>query len=418
MKSISQYLFTFFLLLVIFSDEIFSAFCISSGHSSEKGMMQSFVFVISLFAYFIFIYDIISKKVNKHGWTVILIICVIIMLYLFTQIIHLGIPSNYYTYFYLLCSKSMSAAIVGIHLANNIDKGHYIDKILPFFITPLTIIIGALGWQYALRNEVISDANMGITYQSYSYWMAYFYTYYVYYIFFSSARKTKYHNFLKLFMYPLMIYSAMMCLVGGGRGAFVYIIFITIFLLYFLYKENKHNTIRISFIIILLISSFIYFSDNMNIWGTKGFERIVINFANDDARLMLQEKALHAFYDSPFIGQGVGSIWWTVGIYSHNLFTDLLAETGIIGTILTVLLLLGTLARLIQYSKINNTIYFLLFVFAGNFIQRMFSGYWLASDKIFLVCSFIYVYSYYNQMIKKNHNENHNARIRHTSRSN
>lgn len=411
MRNLKQSIFTLYFLILIFSDEIFSAFFIMYESTSEKGMMQSFVVVTSLISYYILIKDIVTRRMNKQGWCVMFFIGILIFLYYTTQIFHTGIPQNYYTYFFYLCSKSLSAAIAGTHFALTLDSYNNIDHFLPLFIVPLALIIGTFGWEYALKNEIIEGVSKGLTYQSFSYWMAFFYTYCGYYLFFSPIRNSRIHYICRIAIFPTMLYSALMCVVGGGRGAFVYIISITLFLLYLLYKEKKKYIFNISFIIVLFAFLFIFFANNLDIWNSKGFLRTILNITNDESRIMLQEKALNVFYDFPLWGQGVGSIWWTVGIYSHNLFTDLLAETGIIGTVIIVLILYFSIKRLIQYSNINSSIYFLLFVFAGGFIQLMFSGYWIASDKIFLVCSFIFVYSSSN---KKTY-ENYNASIRNPS---
>lgn len=87
----------------------------------------------------------------------------------------------------------------------------------------------------------------------------------------------------------------------------------------------------------------------------------------------------------------VGSIWYTVGYYSHNIVMDLLAETGIIGTTFFLSLLLKTFLGLYRLMRYQKTAILLSVIFLGTLLKYTFSGYYLGAYNLFMMCSFVYV---------------------------
>ena len=119
--------------------------------------------------------------------------------------------------------------------------------------------------------------------------------------------------------------------------------------------------------------------------------RVVGFLTEDTERERLYRLAFQAFEESPIVGQGIGSIWYTVGYYSHNLVMDLLAETGIIGTTIFLYLLLKTFLGLYRLMRYQKTAILLSVIFLGALLKNAFSGYYLGAFKLFMMCSYIYV---------------------------
>ena len=134
----------------------------------------------------------------------------------------------------------------------------------------------------------------------------------------------------------------------------------------------------------------VYLIGRFNVMESAGMMRVMDKLTEDDNRMWLYKKAYDAFLESPVWGNGVGSIWWTVGFYSHNMFMDILAETGVVGGLFFVYIIMKTIWRLMISSK-PHPIYILIFiVFSGALVHNMFSGYWVSAIKLFFVCSFVY----------------------------
>ena len=83
-------------------------------------------------------------------------------------------------------------------------------------------------------------------------------------------------------------------------------------------------------------------------------------------------------------------IWWTVGIYSHNIVTDWLAEGGIIGTIL-LFMMFFKMSNWIRKKASHNTFFVLLaFILIKNLLESCVSGYWFAVGVYWLFFGYYY----------------------------
>lgn len=221
--------------------------------------------------------------------------------------------------------------------------------------------------------------------------MSYSYAYCAYYVFFSPLKNTKLHRFFSIIMLPDMLFCALMCLVSGGRGAFVFIILVSIYILFTLRKSMKGHVGYYILIIIGVSVAFLSAAYYFDIWNSAGMNRVVEHLTDDTERERLYRLAFQAFEKSPVVGQGMGSIWYTVGYYSHNIVMDLLAETGIIGTTIFLSLLLKTFLGLYRLMRCQKTAVLLSVIFLGALLKNAFSGYYLNGIKLFMLISYVYV---------------------------
>ena len=72
-------------------------------------------------------------------------------------------------------------------------------------------------------------------------------------------------------------------------------------------------------------------------------------YLGDALRRVYQEKAMELFFDNPLFGQGMGAVGAYAGMYSHSLYYELLACTGILGLLLFFGTVLGN--NLVLYYK-------------------------------------------------------------------
>lgn len=385
-------LFFFLFFLFLFLDELFFFVLILTGSSAEDGMKTLEVAPIAGITYAMFVYDFLKGRIKGRVLHVVFFLIAIVLLYWLTQLFHDGANPKYRSSLLLILAESIPAAYVGTRLAKSSPIAMLnIDRLLPFFVIPISIVLGIVGIRYAREAMMMTDDESGLGYQSISYFMSYSYAYCAYYVFFSPLKNSKIHRFFRVIMLPDMLFCALMCLVSGGRGAFVFIILVSIYILFTLRKSMKGHVGYYFLIIIGVSVAFLSAAYYFDIWNSAGMNRVVDHLTDDTERERLYRLAFQAFEESPIVGQGLGSIWYTVGYYSHNIVMDLLAETGIIGTTIFLSLLIKAflgLYRLMRYQKIA---VLLSIIFLGALLKNAFSGYYLGAFKLFMMCSYIYV---------------------------
>lgn len=388
----NSYWFFFLFFLFVFFDEIFFFTLILTGISAVDGMKTLEVVPIAGATYLMMAYDFFKGRVKGRVLNVLLFLIAIVLLYFLTQLFHDGSNPKYRSTLLLILAESIPAAYVGTRLAMSSSITMLkIDRLLPFFVIPLSITLGIVGVGYAREAMLMREDESGLSYQSISYFMSYSYAYCAYYVFFSPLKNTKLHRFFSVIMLPDMLFCALMCLVSGGRGAFVFIIVISIYILYTLRKSMKGHTGFFILIIIGVSVAFLLAAFYFDIWNSAGMDRVVGRLTEDRERERLYRLAFQAFEASPVVGQGIGSIWYTVGYYSHNIIMDFLAETGVFGTSIFVYILYKTSIGLYRQLRHQKIVVFLSMVFLGALVKNAFSGYYLGAFKLFMMCSYIYV---------------------------
>lgn len=391
MSFFSKYAFPFFFLFIVFSEQIFRAFMITMGIAVGSGQLQVMyigTFVVSMF---LCIHDIMHRQMWMKTRRVYFFSIAACCLYFITQFFYSQDPSrNYQTSLLSLGAVSIPAAIVGTHFARH-EYMRYVDKLLPFFIVILGSIIGTVGMVAAQAHEIIRQTDEGgLDYQVISYYMAILYAFSAYYVFFSTARRNKSFYIMKWVMLFLMVFFATMCVMGGGRGAMVFLVLVTLFIVYKLISINKAHRTRFLLYIFIIGFIFAYIASVAGVWESDGFNRVATNIAHDDERTRLVSIAFKSFFDSPLFGHGLGSVWYEVGYYSHNIGLDLLVETGIVGTIIGVVIIFVMIKRMMKLCSFDKSFIFLMIIFIESLIQGSFSGYWLNTPTLWLVFGMVF----------------------------
>ena len=129
----------------------------------------------------------------------------------------------------------------------------------------------------------------------------------------------------------------------------------------------------------MVAAATVWFINYFNVMESVGMLRVMGKLTEDDNRMRLYESAYNAFMDSPLYGNGLGSVWWTIGFYSHNMLLDLLSEGGIIWTLIIFSLLIRTIIKLYRYGRIDRVFLFFLIVMIGSLVRITFSSYWGAA---------------------------------------
>lgn len=388
---VKSYFVPMMVLLIIFLNEICSSTQILAGITDTSIVEHAWAILLAGVTYAMLLLDWKKCKLPKSNIRVLAFLSVILVLYYVTSFFYSEFRPRHFSYFLVFISESIPAAYIGMRLvrSGNFDK---INNLLPLFIIPNALLIGTIGVQYAAIGERVNNDDSGLNYQTVSYYMAFCYSYAIYYVFFNRKTKGLFMLIMRGVMLLIMFYCGMVCLVSGGRGAFVFIIFITLFFAYSYLKNTKKHRIRTIAILIIIAVVVIWLINRFNVMESAGMLRVMDKMTEDDHRKYLYNKAYQAFIASPIFGNGVGSVWWTVGYYSHNMILDFLSEVGVLGSLIVLTILTKTAKKMYNLSKLNHIFIFFLIVMLGALMRLMFSSYWVSAVKLFFVCSLIYSY--------------------------
>lgn len=204
------------------------------------------------------------------------------------------------------------------------------------------------------------------------------------------------------FIFPFLLCQIMFV---GARGPFISLLLSIVFFLLFLFKGKKYKQITIISFILLILFSVLYFWDAP--FRTIDRLLILISDYTFKERIYFIQKSFSLWQSSPMIGIGISGI--EKGFpYPHNLFVEILLETGIIGFTIFCLFLFLSYKRIIKSFFIiqekNKQIKMGLLISASLFglINSLFSGN-MASNQIFFFFLGLALAFSYNETIS---NEN------------
>ena len=389
-------LFPIFALFVIFSDELFYSLVSLLGFSLEAGMKSNVAILIAGIAYLMILGDLFNGKFTSRNRVQFIVLFVILLLYGITSFIYplSGLNTNYTAAILVYGSLCIPAAYVGMRLARGIYE-EAIMKYLPYFLVFVSLTVGYAIFYQSSQGIMLGEQSEDVfNYQNASYYMSFCSAYSVFCMFFVPKNGVSLigkvtNNFA---MSIVLFISVVGCVLGGGRGAFVFLVFIMSYLVYriILLASSRKNNLNYFIVLFSVAAVIIYISFRYNIFSSVGAQRVSENLTSDSIRVELWRMALQLFLNSPIIGHGLGSIWWEIGLYSHNMFLDFMAEIGILGTTVMLSAIITMLVRLVRGSKASSLDMFVLLIFLGHLIQNMFSCYWFSSFSLFLVFGYVY----------------------------
>jgi O-antigen ligase len=132
----------------------------------------------------------------------------------------------------------------------------------------------------------------------------------------------------------------------------------------------------------------------INLFGIniKGITRImsfITGYLINDGRVELYSQSLSLFGENPVFGNGIGSIFHYLHSYSHNLFMDILAESGIFGLVLFIMVLVIFLKKLFVLFRQGSLFRFLTYIFICGMTLNLFSGYVWTNQLVWLPISIV-----------------------------
>lgn len=378
---IYRWLVCLFTLCVIFSQQIL-VIPLIYGYRKNESPVLFFIVVFSLSLLILF--RDLYRKNNYRTKTVLAVAVVILFLYILTPLLFVDTTPAYTSFLLQYIAISIPSLILGCHMAisRDLDK---IDVMLPFFLLFFGASFIPIAIETSFLTKLANSDDQGLNYQSLSYFLVDISIYSAYCILFSSLKKLKFFRFFRWVMLFLAIVSTVCTFLPGGRGALIVLFVSIIFNLFFYARYSKLKVVVIILVSILLSSYFISYFD---VTESLGFARSSSSLFDITNRARGYSLSLKAIFDSPIIGNGLGSVGIILGGYSHNIFLDLLLEVGLVGTILVTYMIIKTFTNLIILSKVNSSHFFFFLLFLRSFVYSLFSGYWL------IICPFWFVFGY------------------------
>ncbi len=176
----------------------------------------------------------------------------------------------------------------------------------------------------------------------------------------------------------MLVIQTSTCLLSGGRGGVVLILVLFVASIFINIGKRAHKIVIPIALFLIIIRFTVPNLINMLNINIKGLNR-VLSFLNgnifSDGRTNLYINSFELFREDPIIGKGIGSIFHLLHSYSHNMFLDILTETGILGLFVFLFVLVNYFIKNYALFQQGSLFRFLTIVFICGFTLNMFSGY-------------------------------------------
>ncbi|MCI8513119.1 MAG: O-antigen ligase family protein [Lachnospiraceae bacterium] len=315
--------FCFFLVLYIFNGYEF-------GAPFEYTIIPiSIVFLVSLF--------------TKHKYDVksFLLVLLLILLGIVSTL-----SSNIINFTQSRVLTFSITCVVCIWIGDVYINEKYMNRILSFYVAFSFIIVAMIIAGYLFGFGVDSHGRASINYGDFfkdqNYLSAFFlpaFSIAFYRIIYSEKGKIRNSVFCILSLFAVFIMSS--------RGSFLTILLITAFVIGKMILVDKSIIKKVVLIGLLLVAVIVIY----NFFQSLPMFQRMMNFESygSDVRLRLWAAGFNGFFYSPLIGSGIGSAseysWRLVGNAVHNSFIEFIADQGILGAVVVLLILLRIFMR-------------------------------------------------------------------------
>lgn len=378
----------FFILIVAFSYSIYFVIATFLGIPQEGMVFRLYSGILAVIETFVFFLSI--RRIPSRIYIGGLLLCVIIiLLYFSTRCFYGEVNNRYSSYFLSMGVRFIPAILTGIYMISHDNIMEGIERALLPFILLYTITLASVAFTANVGQNIVQTFNTKfLNYQNISYYSIFAFGFTMYLIVRCGNTYTRLGKYVLI---ALAILQVIVTIMAGGRGAFV---LGCVFTLYFALKHITFSRLlsyTLMAVIVLVAINTILSNDEV---FKMGFNRIFNFFSNADAirtdnRWIRWNLAWNAFAESPIFGHGLGSVFYEVGFYSHNIFTDMLCEGGVVLLLIFVLLLLNFVktSRLLIVADYRNEI--IVIVFFCSFVMSCFSGYYLSDTGIWLSLTYV-----------------------------
>ncbi len=185
-------------------------------------------------------------------------------------------------------------------------------------------------------------------------------------------------NKSRLLLMALIVLPVLFIIVSfttQSRSGILFILFINV-TFWLVINQNNYRGLKGKFKIIFISIALILLSFQfVNIYSNSQVKNRVSNTVVD-SREVLVEEAINVFFDNPILGVGLGQFPYynSYGLFSHNSYTEIMSEHGIIGLILLLTLFLKPFIESLKNLKNDisnpvlklNVLFFFTFLLYNN----------------------------------------------------
>lgn len=371
------FLYDLVLLLFIFSSPILNSFLFIFGGSNESGQL-AIIYIISFILMLLLFLITFRCSIKRKQFLFIFLFIIILSSFIFTGFRENNINAVYFSEFKLYCAMfptTLLISIVGQRL--NKENLNITCVFFCFLVISISTFLALVRSNGVTGGGFVNDSS-GFMYQNISYYSAYGFGLGIFLLNEIKEKRSK-HKYINILIFSIIILNILSCLLSGGRGGFV-LLFIMIFFYSFINKGVKgfvKAVFTISFIVIIALIIIPLLSDNIGV-DLSGFQRL-LNFMDngisDPGRELLYKISFNSFQAKPILGNGIGSVFYILNTYSHNLFIDILCETGFVGLLIFMFFLLLTMRKMFFLYKKGSLYRFLTLIFICGITLNLFSGY-------------------------------------------
>lgn len=357
----------FLVMLLLFSGPVLNSFLWLFGITATSGQLAIiylFVDVTSIILYFC----VKKPHVPKNLVYTVCVLALILVGFIVTSQYYQDYNSQFYSELKLYLATV--PAVLALSLTITHTRHFNINTSLIFYADiALTLILVFLIRTYSkIEGSALIHDDSGFLYQNISYYSAFNVGLSLFLLYERKFRKA----ITRVLCYVLIVVQVATCLLSGGRGGVL--LAIVLITLYVILMLRKNFLLLIPVILVVFVFLFIpipgieneSIARSLSVFGGGGI---------DELRADLQAQAISCFLQKPIFGNGIGSVFYLLGIYSHNYVTDILCETGIVGLLLAVLLFVAFVRMAGTAFKTGSMYRLAIVFFICGMVMNTFSGY-------------------------------------------
>lgn len=366
--------FPYYFICFLFIDNLFPFICFYLDIPREGSLFRAYIGSFGVMSTLFYLGCYRGNKIKCYPLFIGLLLfgC----LYLLTSTFYDYSNKYYFGQFLRWGASCVPATLMGLCIVYDQNRAK-IDKSLPFILFIFTPFVALSSLKGSQMYGQFSDDEAGLNYQLIAYMMALFFAISLYCLVF--APHLIKNRIIRLGLWACLGVDAFICLTAGGRGGVILFgVYIFIFA-WLLRAKGIVSTVKLIKIIIIAALLFLVVAEISNIWEYAGFQRAIHPLNQQVGRKDDWQEVLSYYYKSPIFGNGLGSDFYTWGFYSHNIFVDFLAETGLIGFVILSSIFIWIFRQFYLAIRRDNFYVLLFLFFINGFVMNCFSGYWISA---------------------------------------
>lgn len=300
-------------------------------------------------------------------------------------------------------ARCIPTVLFGAYIAKE-KKLLEIAKWIDIYVLLVTITIFKIVYQAYFQGKFIANIlEFGMDYQMISYLSAFMLGLNMFNIIWrksimhSDFFNSRFYRKVRFLLLAMQLFSI---LYSGGRGGFVVVIVLGVYLLFnkTFIERNLKEMVKTNTIVAIVVCIAILLLIRTPLLQ-KNFARTIqfisprggINWEGTSGRDTVFNSAINVIKQSPIIGHGIGGGYYFGVGSAHNLFLDVLIEGGIIYLTIWIAILISFFRKIIYKVRIKPMYNIILIIFLGDFINLMFSSIYLRGSIMWFCLSFVFV---------------------------